>query len=1345
MSKKILLFIGIVSLFVISNALAADKVWTNGTSDGLWKTTGNWSGGLPTNVDKAKCVLLPGPTIDSTTAAVCQWLVVADTSPGALTMTGGTLNVSGTPDSWSIIGYALTDVGTFTMSSGTVTTSNRFYVGYQGQGTINMNGGTINIGGVFGVGANLDGITTGKGTVYLTGGTINVTSTAATNLLMNSNGLSKIDVTGGTLILAGDKTTLVNGYKNNGWITAYSGSGTLNVVYASGVTTVTATGAATKALNPIPASGALHVDINPTLGWTAGQGAASHNVYFGTTSPGTFQDNQTGTTFNPGTLDFNTVYYWRIDEVNGPNVVTGDVWNFTVTAGKATNPDPASGTANAALDKMLGWTPGFIGASHDVYFGTSQSDVTNASLLLGDLDRNGCVDFNDMEILANNWLLNPAGSDPYAGVNSDAIVDFVDYSLLAQNWMNCTSSIYKGNQAGNDYTPGTLGAGTTYYWRIDEVIGPQTIKGDVWSFSTISGKASNPSPANGASGVATDANLSWTAGAGATSHNVYFGTTNPPPSQGNQTATTFNPGMLNYNTMYYWRIDEVGAGGTITGDLWSFTTTTLTPTDANWTNGSGDHLWRTAANWSGGAVPNSANKAAIRNSAVLGPIIDSATTAVANECVVGDWSSTSDTLTMTGGTLTLGGLNNWLILGYGGSPVMNSGTFNLSGGTVSIPEPCGVMFVGLMGTGTLNMTGGTINVGQTFGIAQQGGTAVGRVNLDGGTITCGQLNMTSGALMDVNAGTLIINGDVRTTINTYISNGWITAYDGAGSVSVDFNNINPGKTTVTGTFAKASAPNPANGAAGVALSQTLSWTAGQGAVSHNVYFGTASPGTFQGNQTGTTFNPGTLEVGTTYYWRIDEVNDANVVTTGTVWSFTTISGKASNPSPANGATGVAINTSLSWSAGYGALSHNVYFGTTNPPPFVTNTTNTSYAPGTLANSTTYYWRIDEVGAGGTITGDVWSFTTVGLVTLNMRKGPYLIYTGNNTQMSVLWQVNATGGCSIAWGTDTSYSMGSAATTEYGSDHQHRYNITGLTPGTKYYYKVTAGSNVLTGSFHAAPASDATDVKFFMYGDTRTNTSINDGVCAMMITKYTSDPCFQTIVLQAGDWVESDDESTETSQWWTWWASGTNQNIYTATKNMAFCGCIGNHESGATVWSKYWAFPFSNQPRYNYSFDYGPVHITVVDQYTTYTNPSTQYTWLVNDLSSSTKPWKILVWHEPAWSAYGSGAHGNNATAQAVFQPLCQTYGVQLVLTGHNHFYSRCAVPLNGSHTIQHICSGNGGAPYYGINTGQPYVVTATANTPGCDYIDIQGNTLTFTSVSSSAIVLDSFMIDRTTW
>src|SRR5439155_25556842 len=82
-------------------------------------------------------------------------------------------------------------------------------------------------------------------------------------------------------------------------------------------------------------------------------------------------------------------------------------------------------------------------------------------------------------------------------------------------------------------------------------------------------------------------------------------------------------------------------------------------------------------------------------------------------------------------------------------------------------------------------------------------------------------------------------------------------------------------------------------------------------------------------------------------------------------------------SPATGATGVTTTPSLTWSAS-GATSYDVSFGTGNPPPQVsTGQASASYTPPTLANSTTYFWKIVARNSTGTTAGPVWSFTTVG--------------------------------------------------------------------------------------------------------------------------------------------------------------------------------------------------------------------------------------------------------------------------------------------------------------------------------------------------------------------------------
>jgi parallel beta-helix repeat protein len=92
-----------------------------------------------------------------------------------------------------------------------------------------------------------------------------------------------------------------------------------------------------KATNPNPANGAISVDPNIVISWSAGKGAASHDVYFGTdyndvnnadtTSP-EYKGNFDANTFDPCGLDFFKTYYWRIDEVNEPNLQKGYVWSF---------------------------------------------------------------------------------------------------------------------------------------------------------------------------------------------------------------------------------------------------------------------------------------------------------------------------------------------------------------------------------------------------------------------------------------------------------------------------------------------------------------------------------------------------------------------------------------------------------------------------------------------------------------------------------------------------------------------------------------------------------------------------------------------------------------------------------------------------------------------------------------------------------------------------------------------------------------------------------------------------------------------------------------------------------
>ena len=195
----------------------------------------------------------------------------------------------------------------------------------------------------------------------------------------------------------------------------------------------------------------------------------------------------------------------------------------------------------------------------------------------------------------------------------------------------------------------------------------------------------------------------------------------------------------------------------------------------------------------------------------------------------------------------------------------------------------------------------------------------------------------------------------------------------------------------------ASAPTPADGALLTDTWVSLGWRAGDFAVSHDVYLGEnfddvndGTADTFRGNQDSTMFivgffgfpYPDGLVPGTTYYWRIDEVNDTdpNSPWKGDLWSFTVPPRIAYNPIPGDGAKFIDTDVELSWTAGFGAKLHYVYFGDNfddvNSADMAFPQADTTYTPGTLEVEKTYYWRVDESDGITMQKGDVWRFKTL---------------------------------------------------------------------------------------------------------------------------------------------------------------------------------------------------------------------------------------------------------------------------------------------------------------------------------------------------------------------------------
>jgi hypothetical protein len=235
--------------------------------------------------------------------------------------------------------------------------------------------------------------------------------------------------------------------------------------------------------------------------------------------------------------------------------------------------------------------------------------------------------------------------------------------------------------------------------------------------------------------------------------------------------------------------------------------------DMTWSDTTGDHLWSTPQNWDIGTVPTSADYPRI--ALLVGPTIANEG-AVASLLGLGFGGSSVTTMTVDGGTLAI---TTYFQLGLSNGC---EATCNMISGNVT----AGNILVGDRGSGTLNMTGGTITDKGLFRIGHHP-TSIGHVNLAGGIINTSTFDMRGKAgsvgAMDVRAaGMLIIDGNNVTAVQGYIDSGWITAYDGQGTLQLDYDVTNKGKTTLSARHFLN--PNPADGSLVSSGEVELNWT-----------------------------------------------------------------------------------------------------------------------------------------------------------------------------------------------------------------------------------------------------------------------------------------------------------------------------------------------------------------------------------------------------------------------------------------------------------------------------------------------------------------------------------------
>jgi len=347
------------------------------------------------------------------------------------------------------------------------------------------------------------------------------------------------------------------------------------------------------AKDPSPAQDTGDVPRDVVLGWTPGESAATHDVYFGTV----FEDvnsasrtdslgvlvsqGQVANTYDPdGLLEFTTTYYWRIDEVNAApdnTIFKGDVWSFTA--------EPFA----YAMENILATS------SVSSEAGAGPENTVNGSGLNANDEHS--TDAADM------WLVIP-GDEPLSiqyefdrlyklhqmlvwnyNIQFELALGFglkdvtVEYSADGVEWMVLSDVVFAQATTKADYVANTTvdfagaaaryvrltvnsGYGTTGQFGLSEV-----------RFMYIPAHARQPEPADGAADVGVDTALAWRAGRDVVSHEVLMGTDPEALALVDTISTSsYSPGPLDLDTTYYWQVNEIQETESWEGDLWSFST-----------------------------------------------------------------------------------------------------------------------------------------------------------------------------------------------------------------------------------------------------------------------------------------------------------------------------------------------------------------------------------------------------------------------------------------------------------------------------------------------------------------------------------------------------------------------------------------------------------------------------------------------------------------------------------------------------------------------------------------------------------------------------------------------------
>ncbi|WNG38155.1 PKD domain-containing protein [Archangium violaceum] len=326
------------------------------------------------------------------------------------------------------------------------------------------------------------------------------------------------------------------------------------------------------------------------------------------------------------------------------------------------------------------------------------------------------------------------------------------------------------------------------------------------------------------------------------------------------------------------------------------------------------------------------------------------------------------------------------------------------------------------------------------------------------------------------------------------------------------------------------------------------------------------------------------------------------------------------------------------------------------------------------------------------------------------------------------------------GTDTSRIATAPAT-----GRLHVVKLEGLQAGAEHSYAVEAcGATTQPVRFTTATPPGSGRVRFAAVGDFGTGATSEISVGRTILSRK---PHF-FLGLGDGAYDNGTDSEHQTKLF---------QPLAPLLAEVPIYTTPGNHEyltDKAQPYVDNFYLPTNNPAgteRY-YSFDWGPAHVISLDSSCLLAlgvakgrcDQAAQRAWLISDLASTQQPWKIVFFHHPPYSS--AAEHGSEVKLREMYAPVFEQYGVDMVLTGHDHTYER-------THPMKGNTATAGGITYLVVGTGshakafvpaQPSWSAMRSNR-SAGYLDviIEDGTLTGQMVTQTGAVLDTFQITKT--